>query len=157
MEKRSRLVLVGLAIVVAAFLYLVYVAGSSLRAPSARTMEAGFEQTYLAQGRRRVERGDLSLRKPGRMRWEYTNPAGKLFIADGHHVPLLALGNYLDLAGTDRTILVTDAISAAPITPSPSPYARTLSPWIRSCTMIVPAPSAAVASSTEAGGSNASV
>ena len=40
MEKRSRLVLVGLAIVVAAFLYLVYVAGSSLRAPSARTMEA---------------------------------------------------------------------------------------------------------------------
>jgi hypothetical protein len=36
MEKRSRLVLVGLAIVVAAFLYLVYVAGSSLRAPADR-------------------------------------------------------------------------------------------------------------------------
>ena len=36
MEKRSRLVLVGLAIVVAAFLYLVYVAGSTLRAPSDR-------------------------------------------------------------------------------------------------------------------------
>jgi len=31
MEKRSRLVLVGLAIVVAAFLYLVYVAGRTLR------------------------------------------------------------------------------------------------------------------------------
>lgn len=34
MEKRSRLVLVGLAIVVAAFLYLVYVAGRTLRAPA---------------------------------------------------------------------------------------------------------------------------
>lgn len=53
---------------------------------SARTMEAAFEQSYLAQGRRRVERGTLSLRKPGRMRWEYTNPAGKLFIADGKFV-----------------------------------------------------------------------
>lgn len=34
MEKRSRLVLVGLAIVVAAFLYLVYVAGRTLRVPA---------------------------------------------------------------------------------------------------------------------------
>lgn len=39
------------------------------------------------------------------------------FIADGHHVPLPALRNYLDLAGTDRTILVTDAISAARLGP----------------------------------------
>lgn len=53
---------------------------------SARTMEASFEQSYLAQGRKRVERGSLSLRKPGRMRWEYTEPAGKLFIADGKWV-----------------------------------------------------------------------
>ncbi|MBE0659694.1 MAG: outer membrane lipoprotein chaperone LolA [Bryobacteraceae bacterium] len=53
---------------------------------SARTMEAAFEQTYLAQGRKRVERGQLSLRKSGRMRWEYTEPAGKLFIADGKWV-----------------------------------------------------------------------
>jgi outer membrane lipoprotein carrier protein len=53
---------------------------------SARTMEAAFDQSYLAQGRKRVERGQLSLRKPGRMRWEYTEPAGKLFIADGKWV-----------------------------------------------------------------------
>jgi N-acetylglucosamine-6-phosphate deacetylase len=39
------------------------------------------------------------------------------FIADGMHIPLVALGNYLDLAGTDRTILVTDAISAARLGP----------------------------------------
>ena len=63
-----------------------WIASVERRYNSARTMEAGFEQTYLAQGRRRIERGDLSLRKPGRMRWEYTSPAGKLFIADGKWV-----------------------------------------------------------------------
>ena len=40
MEKRSRLVLVGLAIVVAAFLYLVYVAGSTFRVSADRTSES---------------------------------------------------------------------------------------------------------------------
>lgn len=62
------------------------IAAVESRYNSARTMEASFEQAYVAQGRRRVERGVLSLRKPGRMRWEYTNPAGKLFIADGKFV-----------------------------------------------------------------------
>jgi outer membrane lipoprotein carrier protein len=62
------------------------IASVERRYNSARTMEASFEQAYVAQGRRRVERGDLWLRKPGRMRWEYTNPAGKLFIADGKWV-----------------------------------------------------------------------
>ncbi len=63
-----------------------WIASVERRYNSARTMEAGFEQSYLAQGRKRVERGDLSLRKPGRMRWEYSNPAGKLFVADGKWV-----------------------------------------------------------------------
>ncbi len=50
----------------------------------ASTLEAQFEQRYLAQGRpRRAESGTLSLRKPGRMRWQYTQPSGKLFICDG--------------------------------------------------------------------------
>lgn len=50
----------------------------------AATLEVRFEQRYLTQGRAtRVESGDLSLRKPGRMRWQYANPAGKLFISDG--------------------------------------------------------------------------
>lgn len=39
MEKRSRLVLVGLAIVVAAFLYLVYVAGSTFRISADRSSQ----------------------------------------------------------------------------------------------------------------------
>ena len=35
------------------------------------------------------------------------------FIADGVHVPPVALANYLRLAGIERSIVVTDAISAA--------------------------------------------
>lgn len=31
----------------------------------------------------RSERGELYLQKPGRMRWKYTDPAGKLFVTDG--------------------------------------------------------------------------
>lgn len=53
---------------------------------SARTLQVAFEQTYKAQGRTRTEAGDLFLRKPGRMRWQYTNPAGKLFVSDGKNV-----------------------------------------------------------------------
>jgi N-acetylglucosamine-6-phosphate deacetylase len=39
------------------------------------------------------------------------------FIADRAHIPFFALGNYLRLAGTDRTVIVTDAISAAGLGP----------------------------------------
>ncbi len=39
------------------------------------------------------------------------------FIADGHHVPAVALGNYLRCLSSDRIIIVTDAISAAGLGP----------------------------------------
>ena len=39
------------------------------------------------------------------------------FIADGVHVPLFALRNYLDVAGADRCCVVTDAMSAAGLGP----------------------------------------
>jgi N-acetylglucosamine-6-phosphate deacetylase len=39
------------------------------------------------------------------------------FIADGAHVPFVALGNYLTLAGYDRTVIVTDAIAPAGLGP----------------------------------------
>ena len=39
------------------------------------------------------------------------------FIADGTHVPFLALGNYLRLAGEDRSIIVSDAIAPAGLGP----------------------------------------
>jgi N-acetylglucosamine-6-phosphate deacetylase len=39
------------------------------------------------------------------------------FIADGAHVPWPALGNYLKAAGTEKCIVVTDAIAAAGLGP----------------------------------------
>ena len=54
---------------------------------SIRTLECGFEQRELFGNRaRRVESGKLSLRKPGRMRWEYEHPSGKLFLSDGKNI-----------------------------------------------------------------------
>jgi outer membrane lipoprotein carrier protein len=51
-----------------------------------QTLQLGFTETYRAQGRVRVEKGELFLRKPGRMRWQYTAPAGKLFVSDGKFI-----------------------------------------------------------------------
>ena len=39
------------------------------------------------------------------------------FIPDGIHVPMFALRNYLSLAGVERCVMVTDAISAARLGP----------------------------------------
>ncbi len=47
------------------------------------------------------------------------------FIADGAHIPFFALKNYLALVGLDRSIVVTDAISAAGL----GPGAYTLGRW----------------------------
>ncbi len=50
----------------------------------AQTLEVLFHETYKGPGQpRRVESGRLRLRKPGRMRWDYTRPEGKLFVSDG--------------------------------------------------------------------------
>lgn len=55
----------------------------------AETLEVRFAETYAAAGRpARTETGTLLLRKPGRMRWEYSSPAGKLFVSDGKDVYL---------------------------------------------------------------------
>lgn len=58
--------------------------GVETRYNSARTLETQFEQRWLVGGRaRRVESGSLKLLKPGKMRWDYESPAGKLFLSDG--------------------------------------------------------------------------
>ena len=41
----------------------------------------------------------------------------KCFIADGAHVPFFALGNYLKLAGLEKSIVVTDAVAPAGLGP----------------------------------------
>ena len=60
--------------------------GVEKRYNGSKTLEAGFSETYTFQGRKRTESGTLYLRKPGRMRWDYRIPAGKLFISDGKEV-----------------------------------------------------------------------
>lgn len=51
---------------------------------SAGTLEVLFTETFKGPGQpARTETGRLQLRKPGRMRWDYTKPAGKLFVSDG--------------------------------------------------------------------------
>jgi outer membrane lipoprotein carrier protein len=56
---------------------------------SVRTLSVNFVETYSLLGHRRPpETGTLTLRKQGKMRWDYTRPAGKLFISDGKTVYL---------------------------------------------------------------------
>ena len=47
------------------------------------TLQVAFAETYTNHGRKHTEQGELYLRKPGRTRWVYTIPAGKLFGSDG--------------------------------------------------------------------------
>ena len=55
----------------------------------AKTLQVTFNETYTVQGRpHQSESGTLTLRKPGRMRWDYTTPPGKLFLSDGKDVYL---------------------------------------------------------------------
>ena len=55
----------------------------------AQSIKLDFSETYTASRRpEQREEGTLYLRKPGRMRWEYSNPAGKLFVSDGKELYL---------------------------------------------------------------------
>jgi outer membrane lipoprotein carrier protein len=47
------------------------------------SLEVHFVQHYAGMGLHREESGVLLLKKPGRMRWTYANPEGKLFVLDG--------------------------------------------------------------------------
>ena len=47
------------------------------------SLETRYTERYQGMGIDRSETGTLTLEKPGRMRWAYDSPAGKLFILDG--------------------------------------------------------------------------
>jgi outer membrane lipoprotein carrier protein len=47
------------------------------------SLKAQFTEDYAGLGRTRSESGTLLLLKPGRMRWDYSNPSGKIFLLDG--------------------------------------------------------------------------
>lgn len=52
-----------------------------------KTLQVDFSESYSVQGHSgKPESGVLFLRKPGKMRWDYSTPQGKLFVSDGKDV-----------------------------------------------------------------------
>lgn len=49
------------------------------------TLRTAFTETYQGMGMERTESGTLLLEKPGRMKWEYDSPPGKMFLLDGKY------------------------------------------------------------------------
>jgi outer membrane lipoprotein carrier protein len=91
---------IGVARLALAFILILPIFGADPKFPQVlkgveerynrvKTLQVVFEETYTVNGRpRKAETGDLFLRKPGRMRWDYKAPAGKLFLSDGKEVYL---------------------------------------------------------------------
>ena len=63
------------------------------------TLQANFTEHYQGMGMDRTESGTLLMKKPGRMRWSYDAPSGKLFILDGKFAYSYTPGD----AQTERT------------------------------------------------------
>jgi outer membrane lipoprotein carrier protein len=57
------------------------------------SLKAAFTESYAGLGVQRTESGTLLLRKPGRMRWDYSSPAGKIFLLDGKTAWFYAKGD----------------------------------------------------------------
>lgn len=68
------------------------------------TLRLDFEQEMLYSGRRKIrEVGSLALRRPQKMRWEYSEPEGKLLVGDGDRLKM-----YNPLTNQVRTVKVED-------------------------------------------------
>jgi outer membrane lipoprotein carrier protein len=57
------------------------------------SLKAGFTESYAGLGMQRTESGTLLLLKPGRMRWDYNAPPGKLFLLDGKYAVFYSPGD----------------------------------------------------------------
>jgi outer membrane lipoprotein carrier protein len=57
------------------------------------SLKAGFTESYEGLGIKRSESGTLLLLKPGRMKWDYTSPAGKVFLLDGKYAWFYSRGD----------------------------------------------------------------
>ena len=57
------------------------------------SLKAAFAETYDGMGMQRSESGALLLQKPGRMRWDYSSPAGKIFLLDGKYAWFYSQGD----------------------------------------------------------------
>jgi outer membrane lipoprotein carrier protein len=58
-----------------------------------RSLRTQFYESYEGLGRARAESGTLLLARPGRMRWDYTKPAGKIFLLDGKYAWFYSKGD----------------------------------------------------------------
>jgi outer membrane lipoprotein carrier protein len=58
-----------------------------------QSLKSGFSENYAGLGVHRTESGTLLLSKPGRMRWDYSTPAGKIFLLDGKYAWFYAKGD----------------------------------------------------------------
>jgi outer membrane lipoprotein carrier protein len=60
-----------------------------------QSLKLDFSETYnVPRKPAQVERGTLFLRKPGKMRWDYAAPAGKVFLSDGKNVFIYTPDNH---------------------------------------------------------------
>jgi outer membrane lipoprotein carrier protein len=57
------------------------------------SLKATFTESYEGLGMSRAESGTLLLLKPGRMRWDYTTPGGKIFLLDGKYAWFYSRGD----------------------------------------------------------------
>jgi outer membrane lipoprotein carrier protein len=48
-----------------------------------KSLRAEFTEIYTGGGTKRSESGTLWIKKPGKMRWDYTSPQKKIFVTDG--------------------------------------------------------------------------
>lgn len=48
-----------------------------------KSLTLDYTERYHGMGMDRTENGTLLLKKPGRMRWNYSTPVGKVFVLDG--------------------------------------------------------------------------
>jgi outer membrane lipoprotein carrier protein len=58
-----------------------------------QSLKSGFSESYAGLGMTRTESGTLFMRKPGRMMWQYSSPAGKIFLLDGKFAWFYAEGD----------------------------------------------------------------
>jgi outer membrane lipoprotein carrier protein len=49
-----------------------------------QSLQCNFRESFTMSGRKQTQSGELILRKPGRMRWQYAS--GKLYISDGKYI-----------------------------------------------------------------------
>jgi outer membrane lipoprotein carrier protein len=80
------------------------------RQRSIRDLQGRFIQTYRSGvlGRDVVERGTVSIKRPGLMRWEYRDPEAKTFVSDGKSF-------YFYVPG-DKQVIVRDQADSRGVT-----------------------------------------